>query len=72
MTVRWVVDVDGRGLYSVAEEQAGRCVRVGEPATREKCERRIAKLRERDVERTHRARVENGRKLAARQREATE
>lgn len=64
MTTRWIVDTDGRGQVAVAEEASGSCRIVQSGMTREKAERLIAKLRARDGERAHAARVEAGQRLA--------
>lgn len=69
MTLRWVVDVDARGGYRVAEEGGTFASDVLPLA---KAERILKRLRERDAARAHAARVQAGHRLAARNRRASE
>jgi hypothetical protein len=65
MTQRWIVDTDGRGQVAVAEDASGRPRIVKAGISRDKAERLMARLRERDAERAQRAKVEAGHRLAA-------
>jgi hypothetical protein len=58
------VDVDGLGSCAVAQEESGRCSIVSPAASREKCERLVAKLRERDAARLAASRRLAGQRLA--------
>lgn len=65
MTTRWVVDVDGLGLCAVCQlDDNGRAQRVGDPGTRQACDRLVARLRTKDAARTRDARRRNGQRLA--------
>ena len=64
MAARWIVDVDGLGLFAVAQEDSGRCRIVTAPQTLARCERTVVKLRERDATRAAAAKREAGKRLA--------
>lgn len=61
MTTRWVVDIDGRGGFRVAEGSHW----ATEAMSLEKAERALVRLREHDAARTLRTRQEAGRRLAS-------
>lgn len=67
MTTRWIVERDGRGGVAVAEDTGSGGRIVKDDLTRDKAERLIAKLRERDAQRLHSQRVEAGHRLAKHQ-----
>ena len=64
MTLRWIVDVDGSGLYRVAADVNGRSVFQSEPGSREVTERALTRLRSSDAAETQRQRRESGERLA--------
>lgn len=72
MTSRWIVDTDGRGGVAVAADEGGHPRIIREGLTRDKAERLIAKLRERDAERAAAAKVEAGHRLARSNRKRQE
>lgn len=63
--MKWIVETDGRGMCAVASDDGGQPHLLTEPSTRMRAERALVRLRRRDVERVHRARVESGKRLAA-------
>lgn len=65
MTLRWIVDVDGRGTCRVAADVNGRSVWQGDEGSREACERLITTLRSSDAAQTARSRRDAGLRLAA-------
>jgi hypothetical protein len=62
--MKWIVETDGRGMCAVASDDGGPHL-LTEPSSRMRAERALVRLRKRDVERVHRARVESGKRLAA-------